>query len=224
MAGNPYFWLLILRMTIQEEKQCLRRSIKAQTKILPTEEMIRQATEVFARVEELPEFRSAHTIGFFHSLPDEIPTHGVLMRWTAQKRIVLPVVAGSSMMFRCYAPPRSQGPEVQASNTIFASITDRENYSPRIAAGLTIGAFGIAEPAEGLPAPPEEIDLLIVPGVAFDSQGFRLGRGKGFYDKFLVSCPGLHTVGVCLRHQFIEHVPHEPHDLRVDRVLIAKKG
>jgi len=83
------------------------------------------------------------------------------------------------------------------------------------------GCFGIEEPL-GEIVPPSQIDLMIVPGVAFDVSGHRLGRGKGFYDRFLAECDThIYSVGVCFPFQLVENLPCEPHDQPVDIVITA---
>jgi 5-formyltetrahydrofolate cyclo-ligase len=79
------------------------------------------------------------------------------------------------------------------------------------------GALGTREPEGGLAAPPP--DLVIVPGLAFDITGARLGRGKGFYDKWLAANPAVRTLGVCFQCQVLERLPVESHDARVDAIL-----
>ena len=81
--------------------------------------------------------------------------------------------------------------------------------------------FGIAEPEPGArTCPPGEIDLVVVPGVAFTAGGVRLGRGKGYYDRYLSQAEfrGV-TVGVCYAHQLVGELPSEPHDVAVDCVV-----
>ncbi len=82
---------------------------------------------------------------------------------------------------------------------------------------LNPGKFGIPEPTNPVFAP-EELDLIIVPGVAFDRTGNRIGRGGGFYDRLL---PQYHAVriGICFDFQCVENVPSEPHDCRMDVVV-----
>jgi 5-formyltetrahydrofolate cyclo-ligase len=78
--------------------------------------------------------------------------------------------------------------------------------------------FGILEPENALPEPPP-LDLAIVPGVAFDRQNHRLGRGRGYYDRLLGAHP-LHRVGVCFGCQLLPRVPHdEALDVPMDRVV-----
>lgn len=74
---------------------------------------------------------------------------------------------------------------------------------------LRAGAFRIAEPdGDAMPCEPSEIDLIVVPGTAFTQAGARMGRGRGFYDKYL-SQPGFRgvKVGVCYAHQLVGHCP-----------------
>ena len=88
------------------------------------------------------------------------------------------------------------------------------------AEAMAVGAFGISEPQGEVPVAAEEIDLMIVPGVAFTRAGDRLGRGKGYYDRYL-SREGFraYCVGVCYEHQLLAELPVEPHDRRMDEVV-----
>ncbi len=83
---------------------------------------------------------------------------------------------------------------------------------------LAPGYRGIPEPGEALPVvDPEEIDLVLAPGMAFDPSGGRLGRGKGYYDRFLAAYPGK-TMGVCYQSALLEQVPMERQDRWMDAV------
>ena len=80
------------------------------------------------------------------------------------------------------------------------------------------GQFGIRAPNPGPGL--EQLDLIIVPGLAFTSEGYRLGRGSGYYDRFLSGIPGTtFKVGVCFDFQFLAAIPHEPHDVKMDVVV-----
>lgn len=109
-------------------------------------------------------------------------------------RVVLPRVSGEDMEFYDYA-----------------------NSS------LEQGAFGIMEPQGTEACRADEIDLMVVPGVAFTASGDRLGRGKGYYDKYL-SREGFraYCIGVCYAHQLLEVLPTELHDKRMDMVVSGK--
>lgn len=82
---------------------------------------------------------------------------------------------------------------------------------------LETGPFGVRQPKGGNPAPPP--DLVLVPGLGFDPAGSRLGRGGGFYDRWLEANRGVKTLGICFACQLIEKIPVEAHDARVDAVL-----
>ena len=91
-------------------------------------------------------------------------------------------------------------------------------YDPRT---MRPGAFGIVEPGpEARLCEPRELDLVIVPGTAFTAAGARMGRGRGYYDKYLAQ-PEVHAVkiGVCYAHQLVGELPSEPHDVAMDCVI-----
>jgi len=147
---------------------------------------------VIGKLERHPLFQQAECVLLFHSLKDEVDTHELIERYKETKVIILPSVVGDELQLHRYD----------------ASSTTHE------------GAFHIQESSGPIVPEPEygSIDLAIIPGVAFDAQGNRLGRGKGYYDRLLpkLSC---HTIGICFPHQFIAEVPHEPHDMSVDEVI-----
>ena len=83
---------------------------------------------------------------------------------------------------------------------------------------LTIGSYGIAEPIGALFTDYSSIDLAVIPGMAFDQQGHRLGRGKGYYDKLLPKIPAT-KIGICFPFQMIDEVPSENFDALMDAVI-----
>jgi 5-formyltetrahydrofolate cyclo-ligase len=84
------------------------------------------------------------------------------------------------------------------------------------------GPYGIKEPCKKIPLPLKELDLVIVPGVAFDKKGRRLGRGKGYYDYFLKNLPKkTTTIGLAFDFQIVSRLPILSHDMPVKRVLFA---
>ncbi len=80
-----------------------------------------------------------------------------------------------------------------------------------------VGSFGIREPL-GAAVDRSSIDLVVVPGLAFTADGWRLGRGKAYYDRFLATVRAA-TVGVCFTEQLVEQLPVDAHDVRLDQVL-----
>lgn len=173
-----------------EEKKILRRQVRGRKAAMSEESKASAAAAVAARLEAMPEFAAAGTILAYSAMPDEISTAGFIARACGHKRIALPVVKGEELELRLYDP-----------------------------AMLKPGYMGILEPSDDAPViPPEEIDLAIIPGMAFDSRGHRLGRGKGFYDRLipLLHCP---LVGICFSCQLVPDVPVEPFDRSLDIVI-----
>lgn len=81
-------------------------------------------------------------------------------------------------------------------------------------------AMGVRTPASGPEVAPESLDLVVVPGVAFDREGHRLGRGAGYYDRFLSRLsPHTATAGICFDEQLVDAVPYGEHDRTVDCVI-----
>ena len=158
---------------------------------LDSRQRLRASAAIFSAVERLPEFRAARTVAVFAALPDEPATDEVLARWASTRRVVLPRVEGDAMLFYACRPD-----------------------------ALVFGAFGILEPQGERPCPAGEIDLVVCPGVAFTADGRRLGRGRGYYDRYLGD-PAFRgfRVGVCYAHQLVDDLPVEPHDVRMDRVI-----
>ena len=133
-----------------------------------------------------------------------------------------------------YSPVKN---EVRTDSIFFKAVeSGKEVYFPKVARGslsfhrvgnlheLTPGKFGIPEP-DGCAqrAGPEELDLLIVPGVAFDGGGRRLGYGKGCYDRFMVDIPASKRIGILYKLQLQKSIPYEGHDVDLD-LLVHELG
>lgn len=174
------------------DKSDIRKKIKALRTMMLETEKIAAAEEVFARLEETAAFLMSDRILMYHSLPDELPTHGFLNKWKDKKHFYLPRVNGVNLEILPYDESR-----------------------------LELGSFHIEEPTGSEMVDPEEIELVVVPGVAYDRKGNRLGRGKGFYDRFLASI-GAAKIGVGYEFQLFDEIPSEPHDVRMDMVITQR--
>ena len=84
---------------------------------------------------------------------------------------------------------------------------------------LRISSYGILEPTGEPFTQYENIDFALIPGMAFDADGNRLGRGKGYYDRFLPLMTRARKVGICFPFQFLPHIPTEPTDMPMDEVI-----
>ncbi len=173
-------------------KKTIRSAMRAKNISIGKNERENYANEIFTTIERDETFKYSSTVALFASLSDELPTDRVIDRWSRTKRILLPRV-GENYAMEFY------------------------EYDPST---LASGSYGINEPQGGEPFPPSQIDLIIVPGVAFTLDGKRLGRGKGYYDRFL-SIPQVRakTIGVCYLHQIVDDLPTEEHDVIMDEVV-----
>ena len=105
---------------------------------------------------------------------------------------------------------------------------EKQTYGARVlnslATEIVVGKFGVREPAASCAEIPlNTFDLVLVPGVAFDGMGNRLGRGRGFYDRLLTEASGI-KCGVGYDFQLVPEVPAEPHDAKVDFVFTPSWG
>ena len=146
------------------------------------------AEQLFSQLKKWELYQNARTILLYYSLPDELPTHTFLQESSSSKTILLPAIATNNLELRIYKGPDS----------------------------LRVGTYHIAEPIGKPYTDYGTIDLCLIPGVAFDKKGIRLGRGKGYYDRFLplLQAP---KVGIGYDCQLIDDVlPEESHDIRMD--------
>ncbi len=155
-------------------------------------ERMSAADEVFDQLEKTAAFLLADRILMYHSLPDELSTHRFLNKWHGKKNFYLPRVNGVNLEILPYDESR-----------------------------LELGAFHIEEPTGNNIVPAEDIELIIVPAVAYDRSGNRLGRGKGFYDRLLATTKAT-KVGVGYEFQIVDEIPAEPHDVKMDMVITQK--
>lgn len=175
-------------------KRSIRREVRQRIKGLSAQDMVAAAEEIFGQVEQCAAFKESHSIALYAAMVDEVPTAATLDRWRAMgKHVVVPRVEGDVMRFYDYAPENMQ-----------------------------TGAFGIAEPIGDKEYPAADIDLIVVPARAFTRSGVRLGRGGGFYDKYM-SLPGFraYKIGVAFGCQIFDELICDSHDIMVDDVIFS---
>jgi 5-formyltetrahydrofolate cyclo-ligase len=172
------------------EKKLIRQQISVFKKQITENEMQSEADIIFNKIESLPEFKAATTILMYWSTPDELPTHQIVRKWCYNKIIILPsVINENEMEFKRY-----------------------------FAIGkMKKGNLGIEEP-DSIESYKGKFDLVIVPGIACDRKGNRLGRGKGYYDKFLSETKIL-KIGVGLSFQLLDYVPATREDVKMDKIV-----
>jgi len=171
----------------------LRREIRRRKQLYSSEELARMSQDIVARLLSNEHIVSAKTVMMYCSLADEVDTREAIDTLLSKgKQVVLPVVVGENDM-------------------ILRQYTGRDS--------LKQGAFGIEEP-QGEPFNRlQDIDIVVVPGMAFDAHGNRLGRGKGYYDCFLTALPRAYKLGVCFDFQKQDVIPTDENDIRMDEIL-----
>lgn len=171
------------------DKKELRTHIKALKKQHSKESLLEQSRMILDKLEKHKSFIEAEVVMLYSSLPDEVQTHDFLAKWRDEKKIILPTVVGDDIV-----------PVELSKETDFA-----------------IGDFNILEPQNE----PYNggYDLIVVPGVAFDRKGNRIGRGKGYYDRFLCQHLDVERIGICFDFQLIDEVPTDDNDITMNEVI-----
>ena len=173
-----------------DKKMCRKfiRELKEQYSLDKRREL---SVDIWQKVEQNRHFQEARTVLAYWSMDDEVYTHDFIRKWAEDKVILLPCVRGDELEIFYY-----EGEE-----------------------GMCPGeSFGILEPTGLRCEALESIDVILVPGVAFDREGNRLGRGKGYYDKVLKRTSAW-KIGVCFDFQVLTQIPSESHDIKMDEVI-----
>jgi len=183
-----------------EAKQRLRDEVRARRRAQDRKE--ETSRRIAARLAALPEYAAARTVLFYVSFRSEVGTREMLAEaWRAGKRVAVPYCTGGRLEL--------------------VNIDDPDELAP--------GTLGIPEPRPELRSRPErriapgEPDLIVVPGLAFDRQGNRLGHGQGYYDKLLpLVRPDAALVALAYECQLVDAVPHLAHDVPVQKIVTER--
>lgn len=178
------------------DKNALRQQLRQMLRSVPAELRGAKSQAACRNVIQSPEFAAAKVVMLYISMATEVDTAAIALRaWQEGKTVVVPKV---------FVNDRSMLPiEIQSLET-----------------GLRTTPIGVREPAVGQPIPVEFIDLVLVPGLGFSPTGQRIGRGGGFYDRFLVQ-PGFQgaTCGLAFEEQVVQTLPMLPHDQHLDMLI-----
>lgn len=175
-------------------KKELRRQIKEAKKAMPAEEIERLSMSLCRQFLDTDLYRQADTVYGYLPYNQEVRTWYLLQQALRDgKKVAVPKVYGDEMRFI---------------------------YLDDLSA-VAVGYAGIPEPIADEPVANDPTALVLMPGLAFDREGHRIGYGGGFYDRFLENEPGHPTVALCYRFQLLDHLDTEEHDIPVDRVLWA---
>ena len=171
----------------------LRRQIRAQKKQYTAAQLAALSERICSKVLRSAWWQDAGILLLYYPLADEVDVRPLIHEaHKSGKRVLLPVCKGDDLELHLYEGEDS----------------------------LSCGAFGIMEPNGPLFVPDDypEIQLALVPGMAFDSAGHRLGRGKGYYDRLLPQLTAARLQGVCFPFQLCGEVPTDAHDIAVHEV------
>lgn len=176
-----------------KDKKELRKEIRLLKKQYTESELKKLSLPIVRKLLELSCIKEARTIMMYCSLPDEVYTLDAIRQLKKEgKRIVLPVVT---------------------------SDTEMELHTYKDDEDLRLGSFNILEPCGETFKDYADIDVIIVPGMAFDDSNNRLGRGKGYYDRFLEKVKEKYKIGICFPFQHLHTLPSNEHDIKMDIVI-----
>ena len=180
---------------IAARKQALRATIRRAREAMDDGEARQASVAIVDRLTTLPELQSARVVALYAALPDEADPGG-LLPWLHERDV------------------RTLYPRVAGERLDLAEVSD--------VSVLRAGFRGILEPP-GVAIGPEVVDVALVPGIAFDPHGGRLGQGGGHYDRLLAAVPEDATrIGVAFSVQVVPFLPLEDHDARMDIVVTEK--
>jgi 5-formyltetrahydrofolate cyclo-ligase len=175
-----------------ETKQEIRTKIKELKKKISPVDRILFSESIFKKISSLEVFQKSQTILLYWSLEDEVYTHKFIEDWSTKKNILLPVIKNNDLEIRCFT----------------------SEYSL-----IKSPYMGIMEPTGDKYVNYGSIDLAIIPGMAFDKQNNRLGRGKGYYDRLLPKLIKAYRLGICFRFQLLPEIPVAAYDVKMDCVI-----
>jgi len=173
------------------DKVSLRQQMLAKRRALEPDQAEVASQQIAAKVLQHTAFKNAHRILFYASKGNEVHT--------------FPLIAQALELGKQISLPKAH--ESHLSLHPVSSLTE-----------LQLGNFGVLEPVQLSEIKLEEIDLIIVPIVAFDSENYRLGYGKGYYDKLLAGSEA-YKLGLAYRFQQLAQIPHDPWDVCLDEII-----
>ena len=176
------------------DKKALRAEIRAKKRAMTAQEIEEKSAALAKAFYETAEYKNAKTIYGYLPYNQEVRTTQMLAHALADgKQVAVPKVYGDEMKF--------------------ILLSDLNQVAK--------GYAGIPEPIADGPVAADPTALVLMPGLAFDPEGHRLGYGGGFYDKFLATEPDHPTLALCYDFQMLPHLDTESYDIPVDRVLWA---
>lgn len=176
------------------DKEALRKEIGALKRAMTQAEIEAYSAELTEKFCNTEDYQSAASVYVYLPYNQEVRTWEIVKRaWADGKRVAVPKVYGDEMKFLWL-----------------------ESFDP-----IAPGGWNIPEPTFDAPIADDEAALILMPGLAFDREGHRVGYGGGFYDKYLEQHPHHRLIALCYPFQLFAHLDVEEHDIPVDRVICA---
>ena len=176
-----------------ESKKSQRAYIKNIKSKYKEVDLLKKSTDIMSLIENSKYFISSKVVLAYWSLPDEVSTHKFIEKWSTHKIFLLPCIVGDELVLKKYTSPNDLVSDVR---------------------------FGVGEPQGEIFSSEDVIDLVLVPGMAFDKAGHRLGRGKGYYDRLLVRIKA-HFIGIAYDFQILDTVSTCDNDINMDEIIFA---
>jgi 5-formyltetrahydrofolate cyclo-ligase len=173
------------------DKKSARKYVKNILKSIDQDLAYKKADNLWFAISRHPKFIHAEVVMAYWSFDHELPSHDFVMDADKIKLIILPRV----------------------------NDTDIEPVFYKGTSHMFPNKYGIMEPVGPRYPLLDKIELVIVPGLAFDVDGHRLGRGLGYYDRFLSKLPNAYTIGVAFEEQVYEWIPYDENDVKVDELI-----
>lgn len=181
---------------IDDQKKLLRKKIREIKQQHPQQQNSKNSKLILEKVEQSIWFQQANIVMAYWAMDDEVQTADWILKWHKHKRIILPCVNGNVLDLREFTGLNSMKEGVK---------------------------FNIKEPIGPLFLTPERIDVVIVPGIAFDVHNNRMGRGKAYYDGLLAHSQ-MKKIGIGFDFQLLANVPADIHDIKMNWVVTERRS
>lgn len=174
-------------------KEEMRGRLQQLCRVQSAEDMTRYSQMICERIENMPDFQTARYVMMYYPIHHEVDLRPLMRKYKDEKVVLLPVTHRKYLEVRQYIGEED----------------------------LKVGKFHIPTPQT--PTYTGKIDLFLVPGIGFDHQMMRLGRGGGYYDRFLRKHKHITKVGICNDFQYVRKVPSSFWDIRMNKIVTPTK-
>lgn len=178
---------------MNDEKQKIRTRVRTRKKDFTAAQLQKLSENCWPELEMDQKFKAAKVVLAYWSLPDEVFTHHFIRKWAKFKTILLPFIEKENLLLKAFYPDLDL-------------VLDQK--------------YGIAQPNNKTEFSIHEIDVALVPGMAFDKMNNRLGRGKAYYDKLLAGSD-VYKIGLCFSFQYFDQIPTDAFDVPMNKVIVA---